>query len=66
MKYALPIAFVSIYCSVYMCAASSPSVVVLSDAGECLYWYYKDAPDKRNPCGIGDSFVPENAEVAED
>lgn len=27
-----------------------PSSVVLDANGKCIYWYYNDEPDKRNPC----------------
>lgn len=42
------------------------SYVIYDSNGACSYWYYEDEPDKRNPCGSDDSFVPENAKRIDD
>lgn len=39
------------------CYIRLPSHVVIDSEGNCIYWYYDESPDKRNPC----IDVPDNA-----
>lgn len=38
-----------------------PSTVITNEANECIFWFYDYEPEKHNPCGIDDEYVPENA-----
>lgn len=38
---------------------------VVYQNNKCQFWFYSSEPMKRNPCGIDEQYVPENATLFE-
>lgn len=45
------------------CDHGRPATVYYDAQNRCMYWSWDDEPEKMNPCGPGDIWVPENAQV---
>lgn len=41
------------------CGPQRPAVAKIDASGACLFWYYKDDPEGRNPCGTDNQWLPE-------